>query len=100
MPTIEEKFAALATEHAPGQEVRQAIGNIDNLMRGDMLAGTPVDFSHGDVDAFTPTPGAFEAFADAVTAAREGGVEGKSVSVRVDIGGRRIIKQKQQHKIQ
>src|SRR3546814_8471904 len=37
-------------------------------MRGDMLAGTPVDFSHGDVDAFTPTPGAFEAFADAVTA--------------------------------
>jgi aspartate/methionine/tyrosine aminotransferase len=68
MPTIEEKFAVLATEHAPGQEVRQAIGNIDNLMRGDMLAGTPVDFSHGDVDAFTPTPGAFEAFADAVEA--------------------------------
>lgn len=68
MLTIAEKFAALATEHAPGQEVRQAIGDIDNLRRGGVLPGTPVDFSHGDVDAFTPTPGAFEAFADAVAA--------------------------------
>jgi len=68
MSTIEEKFAALAADNAPGQEVRQAVGNIDNLRRGEQLVGRPVDFSHGDVDAFTPTPGAFEAFEAAVAA--------------------------------
>ena len=66
MPTIEEKFKALTTEHAPGQEARQAVGNIDNLIRGKLISGIPVDFSHGDVDAFMPTPGSFKAFADAV----------------------------------
>ena len=29
-------------------------------MRGDRLKGASVDFSHGDVDAFPPTPGAVE----------------------------------------
>lgn len=62
MKTIEEKFRALATEHAPGQEVRQQVGDLDTIMRGDRYEGVPVDFSHGDVDAFPPTPGALEAW--------------------------------------
>jgi aspartate/methionine/tyrosine aminotransferase len=62
MKTIEEKFQALATEHAPGQEVRQQVGDLDTIMRGDRYEGVPVDFSHGDVDAFPPTPGALEAW--------------------------------------
>lgn len=68
MSSIEDKFKALATDNAPGQEVRQATGNIGNLMVGTVLTGTPVDFSHGDVDAFTPTPGSLEAFLGAVEA--------------------------------
>lgn len=66
MPTIAEKFAKLGTDHAPGQEVRQAANN--EHLRGDVLTGTPVDFSHGDVNdnAFAPTPGALEEFVDGV----------------------------------
>jgi aspartate/methionine/tyrosine aminotransferase len=63
-----DKFAALATDNAPGQEVRQATGNIGNLIRGDSIAGRLVDFSHGDVDAFLPTPGALDRFSEAVAA--------------------------------
>ena len=66
MTTIEDKYKALATDNAPGQETRQKTGNIEALMRGDVMAGTPVDFSHGDVDAFAPTPGSFEAFSAGV----------------------------------
>lgn len=64
MSTIEEKFAKLSTEHAPGQEGRQAADSLDGLLRGETLSGTPVDFSHGDVNtsAFAPTPGSLEAF--------------------------------------
>lgn len=60
MKTINDKFKALATDHAPGQEVRQKDGDIADIMRGTLLGGVPVDFSHGDVDAFPPTPGASE----------------------------------------
>jgi aspartate/methionine/tyrosine aminotransferase len=63
-----DKFAALATDNAPGQEVRQATGNIGNLVRGESIEGRLVDFSHGDVDAFLPTPGALEEFSEAVAA--------------------------------
>jgi aspartate/methionine/tyrosine aminotransferase len=63
-----DKFAALSTHNAPGQELRQATGNVGNLMRGAVLPGKLVDFSHGDVDAFLPTPGAFERFSDGVSA--------------------------------
>lgn len=68
MKPIEEKFASLATDHAPGQEVRQGGGAPPASLRGDALPGEPVDFSHGDVDddAFAPTPGALEAFLDGV----------------------------------
>lgn len=58
MNPIEEKFARLGTDHAPGQEVRQRSAPTGLSLRGEALAGTPVDFSHGDVDedAFPPTP--------------------------------------------
>jgi aspartate/methionine/tyrosine aminotransferase len=62
MTTLDEKFAALAADNAPGQEVRQDRAGLDALMRGGMSNGTLVDFSHGDVDAFPPTPGAAEAW--------------------------------------
>jgi aspartate/methionine/tyrosine aminotransferase len=60
MQLIDAKFGALATDNAPGQESRQQHGGLDAIMRGDRLHGVPVDFSHGDVDAFPPTPGASE----------------------------------------
>ena len=64
MQTINERFAKLGTDHAPGQEVRQSEAAGDADLRGETLPGTPVDFSHGDVndDAFPPTPGALEEF--------------------------------------
>jgi aspartate/methionine/tyrosine aminotransferase len=68
MSPIEAKFARLGTEHAPGQEVRQAGGAPAASLRGETLPGTPVDFSHGDVndDAFPPAPGALEEFVEGV----------------------------------
>ena len=67
--SVRDKFARLGTDNAPGQEVRQKTDGLHDAMRGGamrggVLEGRPVDFSHGDVDAFTPTPGAFEAFAE------------------------------------
>ncbi|WP_423210235.1 pyridoxal phosphate-dependent aminotransferase [Paracoccus yeei] len=64
--TIQNKFARLATDNAPGQEVRQTADGVQALLRGDALPGRPVDFSHGDVDAHEPTPGSFEVFAQGV----------------------------------
>lgn len=72
MSSIAEKFAKLGTEHAPGQEVRQSGDTPDTALRGEPLPGTPVDFSHGDVNdnAFPPTPGAIDEFIEGV---RRGG---------------------------
>ncbi|KCV42154.1 hypothetical protein L572_4888, partial [Bordetella bronchiseptica 345] len=68
MTPIEAKFARLSTDHAPGQEVRQGNAGLDGLLRGDTLPGTPVDFSHGDVNtsAFAPTPGSLQEFVQGV----------------------------------
>jgi len=63
---IEDKFRCLGIENAPGQEIRQGSGDIHVLLRDENLSGQPVDFSHGDVDAHEPTPGAFEFFSKAV----------------------------------
>lgn len=63
---ILEKFDRLGTDAAPGQEVRQVTSSIENLLRGETLPGRPVDFSHGDVDAFAPTPGSFGVFTQGV----------------------------------
>lgn len=68
MDFLSEKFARLGVDNAPGQELHQQGTSVE--LRGEPLTGTHVDFSHGDVDAFTPTPGAFEAFEEGF---REGG---------------------------
>jgi aspartate/methionine/tyrosine aminotransferase len=64
MTLIEKRFEKLCTDHAPGQEVRQPAHASETGLRGGMLPGTPVDFSHGDVsdDAFPPAPGALDEF--------------------------------------
>ncbi len=67
---IREKFALLGIDHAPGQESLQKEQTLD--IRGEKLEGKPVDFSHGDVDAHLPTPGAFEVFCEGV---KEGGAQ-------------------------
>jgi len=64
MITLDQKFRALEANNAPGQELRQEIGDLNTLMRGEKFEGIPVDFSHGDVDAFPPTPGSSEAWRD------------------------------------
>jgi len=64
MITIAEKFTALGTDHAPGQEVRQRGGEFAELTRGTKLQGGLVDFSHGDIDAHPPTPGSVEAWTE------------------------------------
>ena len=64
MTTLDEKFRALEADNAPGQEARQDTGNLNAIMRGEKFNGVPVDFSHGDVDAFPPTPGTSKAWKD------------------------------------
>lgn len=60
MDTLYEKFNKLGIENAPGQEKIQKEREID--LRGGVIEGTSVDFSHGDVDAFEPLPGSLECF--------------------------------------
>jgi aspartate/methionine/tyrosine aminotransferase len=62
MTTLDEKFRALEADNAPGQEVRQDTGDLNAIMRGGKFNGVAVDFSHGDVDAFPPTPGTSKAW--------------------------------------
>lgn len=64
MSSLDEKFAKIAADNAPGQEGRQTSKEFEAQMEGEVLSGTPVDFSHGDVDAFKPTPGSFEKFTE------------------------------------
>lgn len=61
---IIKKFEKLGIDNAPGQEGRQHTGKLD--IRGEKIPGTPVDFSHGDVDAFQPIPGTLESFNEGV----------------------------------
>ena len=58
--TIEEKFAKLGVDNAPGQEVRRKDSSAK--LTGGELPGTPVDFSHGDVNAHPPIPGSKDLF--------------------------------------
>lgn len=64
MDTLLEKFAKLGCDNAPGQEGRQKAAALD--LRGEKLEGTPVDFSHGDVDAHPPIPGTLADFVNGV----------------------------------
>ena len=70
--TIQEKFAGLGIDNAPGQEALQKKEALD--LRGEKLLGARVDFSHGDVDAHMPTPGSFDVF-------KEGFEEGGSLEI-------------------
>lgn len=58
---IATRFALLGIDNAPGQESSQEAPQA--TQRTTKIRG--VDFSHGDVDAFPPTPGALGAFCDA-----------------------------------
>ncbi len=61
---IIEKFEKLGVDSAPGQESHRQDTGLD--IRGGIIPGVPVDFSHGDVDAFTPIPGTLESFIEGV----------------------------------
>lgn len=84
---IVEKFDRLGVDNAPGQESLQK--NVVLDLRGPKLEGPAVDFSHGDVDAHTPTPGSFELFAAGV---EEGGAPGLYPLSRAEVhfGARRF----------
>ena len=62
MDYITEKFSKLGCDNAPGQETLQKQEALP--MEGDPIPGTPVDFSHGDVDAHKPIPGSLEKFVE------------------------------------
>jgi len=64
MSLLDGKFLKLGAEYAPGQEVRQNTKEVK--LRGEIIPGTAVDFSHGDVDAFEPTPGSLDMFIEGV----------------------------------
>lgn len=63
MDFLENKFQKLGAENAPGQETRQSN---EIAFKGEKIPGTPVDFSHGDVDAFEPIPGTLDNFIEGV----------------------------------
>ncbi|MDN5899319.1 MAG: pyridoxal phosphate-dependent aminotransferase [Brachybacterium sp.] len=71
MSDVVERFAKLGVDAAPGQEAATATDTArwEGLRRGADLVGTPVDFSHGDVNAFAPPPSAIDDFTAGV---REG----------------------------
>jgi len=62
MSILEDKFNKLGVDSAPGQETQQKAVSVD--LRGARLEGVPVDFSHGDVDAFPPVPGSLQTFTE------------------------------------
>ncbi len=64
MSLVKEKFLKLGAEYAPGQEVRQNTNEVK--LRGEKIPGIPVDFSHGDVNAFEPIPGSLDNFIEGV----------------------------------
>ncbi|MDQ2065893.1 pyridoxal phosphate-dependent aminotransferase [Xinfangfangia sp. CPCC 101601] len=85
--SIDAKFQRLATDNAPGQELRQSADGLAAQMIGGPLEGRPVDFSHGDVDAHPPTPGSFDLF----SAGYEMGGAQAYTEYRGDIGIREMI---------
>ncbi len=62
MSMVSDKFAKLGVDSAPGQESRQHTSAVD--LRGEKLEGVAVDFSHGDVNAFSPIPGSLDTFVE------------------------------------
>lgn len=88
MATIDEKFLKLGVDYAPGQEVRQKIETLE--LRGEKLEGVPVDFSHGDVNAFVPIPGTLDTFIAGVhLGAEQAYTEYRgAISIREDIAAK------------
>lgn len=85
---IIEKFRLLGVENAPGQESREQASSLP--LTGLSLKGEPVNFSHGDVDAFLPVPGSLEVFEEGV---KEGAAQAYTEyrgrqSIRRDIAGK------------
>lgn len=60
MDILQKTFSQLGVDNAPGQEITKK-DSCQNL-RGLPIKGRPVDFSHGDVNAFPPLPGSLKAF--------------------------------------
>ena len=58
MDQLSAKIAKLGVDSAPGQEGLQKEQPLP--LEGEPIPGTPVDFSHGDVDAHKPIPGSLE----------------------------------------
>lgn len=85
--SIQDKFARLANDNAPGQEVRQTAEGLAEVLKGDRLDGRPVDFSHGDVDAHPPSPGSFDLFSAGVAL---GGAQAYT-EYRGDMGIREMV---------
>jgi len=83
MNLLEEKYLKLGVDNAPGQETRQAIKEIG--FSGEKIPGKLVDFSHGDVNAFIPTPGTLDEFLK--------GVKLGSEQAYTEYIGRRIIRE-------
>jgi aspartate/methionine/tyrosine aminotransferase len=59
---LNERFRGLSVDAAPGQEARLKFDEID--LRGEKLRGIPVDFSHGDVNAFAPVRDSLDTFVE------------------------------------
>lgn len=89
MDYLVEKFRKLGIEYAPGQEGRQKKKELE--LRGEKLEGRPVDFSHGDVDAFLPLPGSKEAFDEGYA---EGGKQAYT-----EYRGKKAIREELAHKL-
>lgn len=86
MTTIEERFKGLGVDNAPGQHSSKSNleQQVSDALIGEPLAGLPVDFSHGDVDAFPPPPGSFEDF--------QAGVEEGGAQAYTEYRGRKSIR--------
>src|SRR3546814_13996555 len=83
--------AGLGTAKSPRQEARYPGIHFSQFTGAERIAAK-YGFSRDDLDRF-----ALESHprAAAATTARKSVVEGTSVSVRVDLGGRRLLKKKQ-----
>lgn len=71
MTTVPDRLEALGIDFAPGQQ-ETTVSDLEAIRRGGDLPGPLVDFSHGDIDAFPPPPGALDAFRAGV---EEGGAQ-------------------------
>lgn len=88
MSLLNDKFSKIGVDSAPGQEVRQHTGEVQ--FRGEKIPGQPVDFSHGDVNAFEPIPGALDEF---IAGVKRGGEQAYteyrgSSSIREELAGK------------